>query len=1458
MNQSNSPAKQAFLLLFFFLSLTFSLQAQQVQILDPAYLSVADGVASPTVNAVIQDSFGLIWIGTANGLQKYDGYKFQTFKNIPGDSASLQNNYVWSLLEDSNHDIWVSNNRGVSKYIRQTNEFKNYDFAPIFNYTLNSEVPAFTFLIDSQSRLWTTTHLLQLVQYDSSADKWNYADYELSGTTESQHTGSSTAIVEDQNGDLWLASPTYGLMRQAKNEKAFKPVAVEKLGGIKFVDENPISALYVDQSNTLWITTSNGVHKYNLKTETFKTLREYDSQISLTNWNSIAADAAGNIWIANNFRGMLKFDGASDHYTEIEMAGKVITRSNGWNITLTQFMIDRSGIFWIGSRESGLVKYDPVNKPFQLLSHDPNNPNSLSAGGTYGILASKVKPGVVYIGTRGRGINVYDPQKQTFEKITFKAEEDLFGGSARSIAEDSDGSLWVGTWGDGLIELDKNYREVRRFKHDLTNESSISNNQIRSIKPDDQGQLWIGTFAGLNILNTKTNTMKRVASTHIRQYSDQLVAEMDQLVLSEQKLASLENVSDNQNLSKPFEIKKAGTYWIMGVGEIEDVSRADYGWIENEAKDTVWSMGDFDQTFHAGGASRNRIEISSVSLEPGKYTLRYFTDDSHAFGKWNSDPPTQTSFYGIVLLNSQDSNQFPSFQNAQLPEEELIINGFNVNDIEVTKKYIWVASAGSGLDRIDPLTNQVKHYTNNPQDNNSLIFDNILDIHADSQGMIWLATAEGVNKFDPATETFTRYTEADGLATNLTQGIIEGDDGEMWITSQNGLSQMVTNETLGKVTFISYNSSDGLGGDVFISLASTRATDGRFYFGGDHGLTTFSSITSNKTPPAIIISNMFISNKSVMDMKENSPLTKSLLETESMTLAFDQNNLAFEFAALHYANPQKNQYAHMLKGYDQDWIYDNRNFVAYTNLDPGDYELLLRASNAYGIWNEEGKSLKFTILSPWWKTWWSYLGYVLVAGLLTVTILRLQRRRVVDRERQLSAIREANFKAEAQNERRKNIELISEIGKDITSSLSIENIINTVYLHVNKLMDASVFGIGIYNTNTQSLEFPATKEKGTTLPAYTYSLEDKNRPASWCYKNRKEILSNDFENDHHHYIEQIPQVAAGDNAQSLVYLPLINKDKIIGVLTAQSFEKNAYSDFHLEILRSIATYAALALDNADAYRNLKSTQSQLIQSEKMASLGELTAGIAHEIQNPLNFVNNFSEVSVELIDELKEELADGNTESVSELLVFLKDNISKINHHGKRADSIVKGMLQHSRKSEGKKEPTDLNQLAEECLSLSFHGLRAKDKSFQADFKTALEPNLPTVDVIRQDVGRVLLNLMNNAFYAVNEKAQSGEAATDFKPAIVITSNQFLPQNGTPGYVQISISDNGNGVPESIKDKIFQPFFTTKPTGSGTGLGLSLSYDIIKAHGGELKVESKEGEGTKFTITLDYQEALNT
>ncbi|HCW07220.1 MAG TPA: hypothetical protein DGG95_07640 [Cytophagales bacterium] len=320
---------------------------------------------------------------------------------------------------------------------------------------------------------------------------------------------------------------------------------------------------------------------------------------------------------------------------------------------------------------------------------------------------------------------------------------------------------------------------------------------------------------------------------------------------------------------------------------------------------------------------------------------------------------------------------------------------------------------------------------------------------------------------------------------------------------------------------------------------------------------------------------------------------------------------------------------------------------------------------------------------------------------------------------------------------------------------------------------------------------------------------------------------------------------ASPDEQPVETMQLLERFAYVFNLTFTRFHDLQMAEAHaLQAEQDLIEIKAARKKAEDALTELQATQKQLIQSEKMASLGELTAGIAHEIQNPLNFVNNFSEVSNELMAELKTELATGNRELATEIANDIAGNLEKINHHGKRAADIVKGMLQHSRTSSGQKELTDINALCDEYLRLAYHGLRAKDKSFNAKFETDFDSSIPKINVIPQDIGRVILNLINNAFYAVNEKAKL--QAAGFESLVKVTTKKLEDK------IVIRVADNGNGIPNSIKEKIFQPFFTTKPTGQGTGLGLSLAYDIVtKGHGGELKVETKEGEGSIFVILLN-------
>ena len=476
----------------------------------------------------------------------------------------------------------------------------------------------------------------------------------------------------------------------------------------------------------------------------------------------------------------------------------------------------------------------------------------------------------------------------------------------------------------------------------------------------------------------------------------------------------------------------------------------------------------------------------------------------------------------------------------------------------------------------------------------------------------------------------------------------------------------------------------------------------------------------------------------------------------------------------------------------------------------------------------------------------------------------------------------------------------------LSSENSLEGLLNKMVELVISNASCTKVVVALKNNENEMV----SRAIGTNEIITVFSAEEKHAalefPQSvvhYVSNSKMEFSSPNLKQDTRYKFDEYVKL---NTPVSACCIPIVSNNILLGVLYLENnLAESAFDKKRIEFFKTIASQLAISLDNVMLYtemenkvknrtselkeakevverslENLKSTQSQLIQAEKMASLGELTAGIAHEIQNPLNFVNNFSELSNELIVEIEEERAK-NPESrdeslVSEVLSDIRQNLEKINHHGKRASSIVKGMLQHARTSSGQKELTDINALADEFLRLAYHGLKAKDKSFNAEFKTDFDPNLPKINIVQQDIGRVILNLITNAFYAVTapppSRSEFGtgstggikERGTDYKPTVIVRTSSFIPPSGGQREAFISVSDNGPGIPPEIKDKIFQPFFTTKPTGQGTGLGLSLSYDIVKAHGGELKVKTRcayeastDGEnfsashsGTEFIVLL--------
>ena len=630
--------------------------------------------------------------------------------------------------------------------------------------------------------------------------------------------------------------------------------------------------------------------------------------------------------------------------------------------------------------------------------------------------------------------------------------------------------------------------------------------------------------------------------------------------------------------------------------------------------------------------------------------------------------------------------------------------------------------------------------------------------------------------------------------------------------------------------------------------------NGTAWFGLSNGMIRYQPEMKHSDPVAwsALIRSVRFANDSLLANGGNSGSGRT---ADPIELSFRLNALTFSYSALWFVKPEANEYQIMLDGYDKEWsAWSRDNKHNYTNLSPGNYTFRVRARNLAGEKSSED-TFPFIILAPWYSTWWAYICYIVLLVMAVYTVVHFRTRKLRERSEELEKI-VLERTAEIQ-EQKNNVEQLSRIGKDITSSLSIGNIIKTAYENVNTLMDASVFTIGLFKPSDNSFEFPSTIEKGVQLEPFSIPISDENRLATWCFRNRKDVIINDYSSEYSRYITLLQEPLAGGNTESIIYLPLWNKEKEIGVISAQSFSKNAYTDYQVNILRNLATYSAIALENADSYRQLallieelKSTQDKLVTQSKLAALGALTAGIAHEIKNPLNFVNNFAGLNKELVEEAmgeilaeKDHLGKEEIDELKEILSSVVENSGKIIGHGKRADSIVRSMLQHSRGGTGEKQPSDINAMLEEAVNLTYHGMRAQDNGFNIKIETSFDPAIGKISVVPQEISRVFLNIIGNGCYEAHRRKV--ETGAGFDPVISISSK--LEGN----LVRIRIRDNGKGIPAEVREKLFTPFFTTKPAGQGTGLGLSISYDIVvHQHKGHISYETREGEFTEFDISL--------
>jgi signal transduction histidine kinase len=615
----------------------------------------------------------------------------------------------------------------------------------------------------------------------------------------------------------------------------------------------------------------------------------------------------------------------------------------------------------------------------------------------------------------------------------------------------------------------------------------------------------------------------------------------------------------------------------------------------------------------------------------------------------------------------------------------------------------------------------------------------------------------------------------------------------------------------------------------------------------------------------VVITDFLISNQSISTLeKDDRPrLLAPIAETKEIQLSYLDSIFSIEFAALHFADPMENRYAYQLLGFDADWVKTDakKRFATYTNLDPGRYEFRVKASNKNEIWNEESTTLIIHILPPYWKTWWFRLLVVVFLIGLTYAFFVFRVRQLVQ-QKLILADQVAHRTKELQNQKQaiekqketlehahRNISLLSEIGKEITATLDTEAIISLLYRNVNDLMDATVFGIGFFDSEKNVIEFPFVIESGKRFAPYSRDCNNKNQFPVWCIDHKKELFITDIHKEYDQYIQDLSFTENPENwgarlqngdisgtPLSILYVPFFVKHEVRGVIGVQSFERSAYQSTDLDILRTLASYVGIALDNAEAYRQLQETQAQLVEREKLAALGSLVAGVAHELNTPLGNSLLIASSIEETIQRMSETIERGSVKR-SEFKNFSErctDACTLLMRSLHTSANLVSSFKQVAvDQASAKVSIFDLKKTTTEIIATMMNQVRQSEHQLVIDI-----PDSIAMHSYPGSYGQVLINLLQNAMLHAFEGRKQGQMTIS---ASLMSTDR----------VQIKFEDNGNGIKEEYLHRIFEPFFTTKLGHGGSGLGLNVTYNIVTSLlGGQIRVESVLGEGTTFYLEL--------
>ncbi|WP_291723163.1 two-component regulator propeller domain-containing protein [Bernardetia sp.] len=1030
------------------------------------------------------------------------------------------------------------------------------------------------------------------------------------------------AMIQDSEGYLWIGTDD-GLNRyNAYDVTIFRHKREDSLSII----DNQIMSIYEDTNHNIWIGTIAGVSIFDRKTQSFKSFykKEGDPNTLVDNEvKAITEDKEGFIWLGTA-NGLSKYDYNNNSFTNF-VASEEDSTMLGSN-DIAKLYVDKANNLWIGTNSFGVNRWSSDRSEKKLYRYNRSDTTSLWGFGGYDI--KEDADGNIWIASEG-GFNQYNPNIDGFDRYRYQGKSY----SLQSFTLGSNNTFW-GAGHDYIYKLDLKTKEVIRYR---TSFDALG--QMPAIVRTKENVIWV---ASRNLGAIKYDPLTNQFDYYYYEIGNKNSLPQRNVWAMLKDSEGIVWVSTNNGFAR---IDRSGVipkyYNIYGGEGKNDLKDSKTGALLETNEGQLWVATGADISrlvsfSEKGGAKFVTLEADlKDSTTVQRQILNLLQDKQGTV--WVG------TFDGFYKMTPSQRNEFGYEAQHFLDDEDIWTT------YEDRSGILWLGTA-QGLIKVIRDENNTpidyKYYKHDPENLKSVSHNTVRAIAEDSKGNFWVGTTNGLNIMNRETGEFEHWGQRNDLANYAIYGILVDEKDNLWISTNFGLMRLLGDDSIDDAKrMTNYNPKDGLQSSEFNSGAFFKAEDGEMFFGGIQGLNAFypQNIKASMYVPPVVMTDFKVLNRSVGIQSlgnPDSPLKVDISQTEEMTLTYEDRVVTFEFAAINFRRPEKTNYSYILEGFDKDWNeVGSRRFATYSNLPAGNYTFRVKASNSDGIENKEEIAIKIKVLPPWWKSWW----FLTIATLSVLGIsfgFYKSRMNAVKRQNdtlerlvgeRTAEIGQQNLKLESQKteiERSySNIRVLSEIGQKITSILDLDTVISSVYEYVNELTDATAFGIGIYNPNKERIDFRGFIENGERIPDSYDNITDENKLSVVCLTRNEDIIINNFAKEHTKYISEVSLDRVGDMYQSIIYLPLLLEGKIVGVLTVQSHKTNAYSKNDLTILRTLASYISIALDNARTYTQLEGA-NELIRTKNQAIMDSIRYGetIQHAIlPDPQDFIRNFDD-----------------------------------------------------------------------------------------------------------------------------------------------------------------------------------------------------------------------------------------